>query len=49
MADLVAELAAAIGAGHVLTDPGLMAGYTTDWSRRYQGRAQCVARPGSTG
>jgi len=49
MGDLVGELAAAIGTGHVLTDAGLMAGYITDWSRRYQGHAQCVARPGSTG
>jgi FAD/FMN-containing dehydrogenase len=48
MGDLVTELAAAIGAGQVLTDPELIAGYTTDWSRRYQGTAHCVARPGST-
>jgi FAD/FMN-containing dehydrogenase len=46
---LVTELAAAIGAGHVLTDPELTAGYTTDWSRRYRGTAHCVARPASTG
>ncbi len=45
---LVTELAAAVGAEHVLTDPGLTAGYTTDWSRRYQGTAHGVARPGST-
>jgi FAD/FMN-containing dehydrogenase len=49
MADLVDELAGAIGAEHVLTDPELVAGYTTDWSRRYQGTADCVARPASTG
>jgi FAD/FMN-containing dehydrogenase len=48
MGDLVTELAAVIGAGQVLTDPELIAGYTTDWSRRYQGTARCVARPGST-
>ena len=46
---LVTELAAAIGAEHVLTDPELTAGYTTDWSRRYQGTAHCVARPGGPG
>jgi FAD/FMN-containing dehydrogenase len=49
MGNLVDELAEAIGAGHVLTDPELVAGYTTDWSRRYQGTADCVARPASTG
>jgi FAD/FMN-containing dehydrogenase len=46
---LITELAAAIGAGHVLTDPELTAGYTTDWSRRYRGTAHCVVRPASTG
>jgi FAD/FMN-containing dehydrogenase len=48
MDDLARELAAAIGDEHVLTDPELVAGYTTDWSRRYQGTADCVARPGGT-
>jgi FAD/FMN-containing dehydrogenase len=45
---LTTDLVAAIGAAHVLTDPELVAGYTTDWSRRYTGTAQCVARPGTT-
>src|SRR6201994_1010452 len=45
---LTTDLAAAIGAAHVLTDPELIAGYTTDWSRRYTGTAQAVARPGTT-
>ena len=45
---LADDLAAAIGAEHVLTDPDLMAGYTTDWTRRYRGDAVCVARPGTT-
>jgi FAD/FMN-containing dehydrogenase len=45
---LVTDLAAAIGAAHVLTDPELVAGYTTDWTRRYAGTAECVARPGTT-
>jgi len=48
MESLADDLAAAIGAEHVLADPGLMAGYTTDWTRRYRGEAVCVARPGST-
>jgi FAD/FMN-containing dehydrogenase len=45
---LTTDLTAAIGAAHVLADPELVAGYTTDWSRRYTGTAQCVARPGTT-
>src|SRR5690606_23066691 len=39
---------AAIGAQYVLTDPADMAGYLTDWRRRYTGRAQAILRPGST-
>jgi hypothetical protein len=48
MTSLTDELAATIGAEHVLTGPDLMTGYTTDWTRRYQGTATCVARPGTT-
>ena len=44
---LAEDLSAAVGAGHVLTDPDLTAAYTTDWTRRYRGTATCVARPGS--
>jgi FAD/FMN-containing dehydrogenase len=47
MDSLAGDLAAAVGAGHVLTDPGLLAGYTTDWTGRYRGRAAVVVRPGS--
>lgn len=43
---LLAELTAICGAEHVLTDPGLTAGYTTDWTRRFRGLARCVIRPG---
>ena len=46
---LIDELAGAVGAEHVLTDPGLLAGYTTDWTRRYHGDALCVVRPGTAG
>ncbi len=49
MNSLADDLAAAVGAEHILTDPDLMAGYTTDWTRRYHGAATCVARPGTTG
>jgi len=45
---LAAELRAALGADHVLSDPGLLAGYETDWTGRFHGRARLVARPGST-
>ncbi len=47
MSSLEADLAAAIGAEHVLTDHDLMDGYVWDWTRRYTGAARCVARPGS--
>lgn len=47
MQSLVRDLAAAVGDEHVLTGPDLLAGYTTDWTRRYQGTATCVVRPGS--
>jgi FAD/FMN-containing dehydrogenase len=48
MNSLADDLAAVIGAEHVLADPDLTAGYTTDWTRRYRGDAVCVARPGTT-
>jgi FAD/FMN-containing dehydrogenase len=44
---LIADLAAEVGPGHVLADPGVLAGYTTDWTRRYTGDAACAVRPGS--
>jgi len=46
MEALLAELAAIVGAEHVLADPDLVAGYTTDWTRRFRGSARCVIRPG---
>jgi FAD/FMN-containing dehydrogenase len=48
MDDFLTELAAIAGADHVLTDPGVTEGYTTDWTRRFQGHARCVVRPGNT-
>jgi FAD/FMN-containing dehydrogenase len=48
MNSLADDLAAAIGTEHVLADPDLTVGYTTDWTRRYRGDAVCVARPGTT-
>ena len=49
MRNLVADLAAIVGPGHVLVEPEAVAGYATDWTRRYVGRASCVVRPGSAG
>jgi FAD/FMN-containing dehydrogenase len=46
---LLAELAAIVGPEHVLTDPDVTAGYTTDWTRRFGGQARCVIRPAGTG
>ncbi len=39
---------AAIGASQVLTGDADMAGYLTDWRRRFTGKALAVVRPGST-
>ncbi len=49
MRNLITDLAAIAGQAHVLTEPAELAGYTTDWMRRYTGTARCVVRPGSTG
>jgi FAD/FMN-containing dehydrogenase len=45
---LIRDLAREVGDEHVLTETDLVAGYTTDWTRRYHGDALCVVRPGST-
>jgi len=37
---LLAELTAITGPEHALTDPDLVAGYTTDWTRRFSGEAR---------
>ncbi|WP_322760206.1 FAD-binding oxidoreductase [Frankia sp. Cr2] len=46
---LIADLVAALGADHVLVDRDLTAGYETDWTGAFTGRAAAVARPASTG
>jgi len=46
---LLSELTGIVGPEHVLTDPGLVAGYVTDWTRRFRGVARAVIRPGDTG
>src|SRR5580692_8304258 len=48
MDSLLAELTAIAGPEHVLTDPDLVAGYTTDWTRRFSGVARGVVRPADT-
>ena len=45
---LVAALTRIVGDQHVLTDPQLVAGYATDWTRRWSGNVGAVVRPGST-
>ena len=48
MQKLLADLRAVTGPAHVLAEPDVVAGYATDWTRRYAGIAACVVRPGST-
>lgn len=38
----------ALGFAHVLTDPDRVAAHSVDWTRRWQGRAAAVLRPGTT-
>jgi FAD/FMN-containing dehydrogenase len=45
--NLIRDLASEVGDDHVLAEPDLLAGYTTDWTRRYAGHALCAVRPGS--
>jgi len=45
--EFLSQCAQRIGARHVLTGDD-MAGYLTDWRRRFTGRARAVLRPGST-
>ena len=33
---------------HLITDPDTLAAACLDWRGRYRGRAQAIARPGST-
>ncbi|HEX3425757.1 MAG TPA: FAD-binding oxidoreductase [Acidimicrobiales bacterium] len=47
-AGLTASLIDVLGREHVLTDPEVMASFTTDWTGRWPGRAALVVRPGST-
>src|SRR2546423_3672422 len=44
---LQSQLIEAIGPEAVLTDPDVVAGYETDWTGRFRGRARLVVRPAS--
>ena len=46
---LLADLRGVVGHDHVLADEDLTAGFATDWTGRFQGRAAAVVRPGTTG
>ncbi|HVL77296.1 MAG TPA: FAD-binding oxidoreductase [Noviherbaspirillum sp.] len=48
MTDFLEQCRAITGAANVLTEPADMAGYLTDWRRRFTGKARAVLRPGST-
>ncbi|SDX75166.1 FAD/FMN-containing dehydrogenase [Modestobacter sp. DSM 44400] len=44
--DLADRLARVVGAGHVLLDPAVTAGYVRDWTGRWRGGCALVVRPG---
>ena len=44
---LLPSLERIVGAGHVLADPALRAGFEVDWTGRWHGEVAAVVRPGS--
>jgi len=46
--NLIDSLKGIAGDAHVVTEPGDMAPYLTDWRKRYTGRAQAVVRPATS-
>jgi FAD/FMN-containing dehydrogenase len=48
VSELVLALRALVGEEHCITDPDVMATFTTDWSGRFTGSALCVVRPVDT-
>jgi FAD/FMN-containing dehydrogenase len=48
MGDLAGELRSIVGAGNVLVEADLRAGYEVDWTGRFRGATPMVVRPGST-
>ncbi len=47
-AEVLERLVAAVGRDHVVTDPGVVDGYTVDWTGRFAGRGPAVVRPATT-
>ena len=45
---LLADLHAAVGSAHLLTDPDLTESYSRDWTSRWSGKPIAVVRPGTT-
>jgi len=43
-----ADVAEVVGAGQLLRDADVVAGYTSDWTGRFAGTSPAVVRPGST-
>ncbi len=48
MNEFLEQCRSAIGAQYVIAEPTDMAGYLTDWRRRFTGKALAVLKPGST-
>lgn len=48
MTDFLDRCRDAVGAAHVLTEDADIAGYLTDWRRRFTGKALAVVKPGTT-
>jgi len=48
MNEFLARCRNAVGDAHVLTAPADIAGYLTDWRRRYTGKALAVVKPATT-
>ncbi|GAA4016465.1 FAD-binding oxidoreductase [Actimicrobium antarcticum] len=48
MNDFLSDCRSAIGEHYVVTDHTDMAGYLTDWRRRFTGKALAILKPGST-
>src|SRR5579875_983635 len=46
--ELLSALRGIVGAGQVLSDPSLRAGYERDWTGRWRGEALAVVRPADT-
>lgn len=43
--DLISTLRRSLGSDWIITDPEIVARYSTDWTGRFQGKPVCVVRP----